>query len=150
MPSTVEDVVNGIADQLVLLIEELELDPSVVAYKWQVNPGAGFDSLPAAVVESPLIGRTEVDKREDHLGSRDLYLTFSVTFVFDLSDVDYTMPQAVQTVSRFIDAVDSNPTLEGTAQEAKVVNAEPSLVAGEGTDTALPGYVCAVEALAFL
>lgn len=145
---SVQTVVDAIADRLVLRVEELNLNPKVRAYKWAVGPGSGFDAVPAAVVEIPTIGRTHVDAAEDHLGARDLYLTFQVIFVFDATSVDTTMPDAVEAISAFIDAIDADPDLGGNALEAKVISSEPSNV--EDAARPLFGYVAEVEVLAFL
>jgi hypothetical protein len=145
---TTEEAIDLVADRLVAQLEGLphESDDSPVkAYKWAANPGAGFDSVPAAVVQIPKIQRTKIDEAERQLGSLDLNLRFEVFFVFDASDVTYTMPQSVATVAAFIDAIDADITLSGSAEEAKVTEADPRNVETKEGGRPLFGWACSVE-----
>ena len=142
---SVQTVIDNIADRIVADIAGLASD--VKAYKWAAGPSSGLDEVPAAVVQLPTIERTEVDAREDHLGATDLRLQFEVFFFFDASNVDYTMPQALEVVSAFTDAIDEDIDLGGAAQEAKVTRSEPTNVESDGRP--LFGYSSNVSVLTF-
>jgi hypothetical protein len=143
---TIDKVVDDIASRLITDIEGLSVD--VKAYKWAAGPGDGLDSVPAAVVQIPRIERSGVDKNEDHIGASDLHLTFEVFFFFDASNVTFTMPQALETVAAFTDAIDEDIDLGATCQEAKVTSSDPINVDSEG-GRPLFGYSCTVGVLAF-
>ena len=150
---TTQEAIDLVADRLVAQIEgiphESDDDP-VKAYKWAASPGAGFDSVPAAVVQIPKIRRTGIEEAESQLGRLDLNLRFEVFFVFDASDVTYTMPQSVATVAAFIDAIDGDITLSGSAEEAKVTEADPRNVETAGGNRPLFGYACSVDVLVLI
>jgi hypothetical protein len=121
--------------------------PSVKAYLWGAG-AAGLDEVPAAVVQLPRIERTAVDKAEDHLGALDVDLEFEVIFYFDASNVNYSLPQAAETVLNFIDAIDHDIALGGTATEAKVTRSEPVNV-DTGSSRPLYAYTCTVDVQSF-
>lgn len=145
---SLKELVDGVAERIKDDIEGLTLTQPVKTYLWGAG-GAGLDSVPAAVVQIPMIDRTRTGEREDHLGQYDIDLTFEVFFFFDQSLVDYTLPQAIETVTAFTEAIDDDITLGNLVEEAKVVHSEPTNV-DSGTSRKLFGYSCTVEVEAFL
>ncbi len=143
--STTAEAVKAVAERIVTDLGAMS--PSVKAYLWGAGE-AGLDAVPAGVVQLPRIERTAVDRREDHLGQLDINLEFDVVLYFDLSNVSYSMGQAAETVLNFIDAIDHDITLGGTAIEAKVVRSEPVNVDGS-VNRPLFAYTCTVDVQTF-
>lgn len=149
---SLETLIDNLGDALKADIEAMDLGAKVKAYKWSAG-GAGMDSVPAAVIQMPEVTRTGTGRREDHLAQRDIDLKFEVFFFFDASNVEYSMPQAISTVSAFVDAIDEDPSLGEHAMEAKVVSSNPVNVESTGESASsrkLFGYACTVEVEAFL
>ena len=96
---------------------------------------------PAAEIELPDgdRGRTEPDGGETELGSRDLFLEFTVTLWHDLTEPTAASQRAIAALEGFIDAVDSDPTLGVIGvQDSKVVGFE--VVYGLGQPRPLIGF----------
>lgn len=139
-------ILDPVADAIKVLIADLAVTPTMKAYKWA--PGmTGLDAVPAGVVDLPRVRRTGVDQAEDHLGQDDWSMEFPVVLYFDLSEAFESQARAAEVVEAFIKAVDANPTLTSTVQEAKVIDSEPFTV----TDHPMAelGYRCRVETLKF-
>jgi len=113
-------VLDPIADGLVTVIQGLSV--TTKAQKWLLRD---TDARPAAVIELPTVRRTDVDMAEDHLGQLDWRSEWPVSFYFDFTDATFGQAQALEVIEKFIVAVDANPTLSGTVQEAKVLTAGP-------------------------
>jgi hypothetical protein len=142
----------SLKEAIVPVAERIKADiegqsPSVKAYLWGAG-ASGLDEVPAGVVQLPKIERTGLDRPEDHLGALDVDLQFEVVFYFDASNVNYSLPQAAETVLNFIDAIDHDITLGGTAVEAKVTSSEAVNV-DVGSGRPLFGYSCTVDVETF-
>lgn len=118
-------VITPIANRIVTELAALGVSPSVKGYRWAPHD---LDALPAGVVELPRVRRRGTDEPERQLGSNDWFLDFPVVLYFDLSEAQFSQDQAVDTVEAFIKAVDANPTLTATVEDAVVSEVEPSIV----------------------
>ncbi|HET9199245.1 MAG TPA: hypothetical protein VFN92_13445 [Solirubrobacterales bacterium] len=109
-----------------------------------------------AVVQLPVIRRTDPDGAEDHLGARDWRLEYPVYFYNELTE----KPQPVQAellkqTVRFIDAIDElTPGAEGLVlsdlcADAKVTQSIPFVEPREGQKRDLIGYETTVSILTF-
>jgi len=141
-------IFQPLADLVASTIEGLACDEPVIAYG--TDPGlAGVDRLPVAICGLPSLERIDVDQPESQLGSYDWTIQFDVTFLFDLGDTQTAQSQALDTLERFVLAIDgaalsaSNPSIV----DAKVTRSEP----GEIVDSARPmlSYTCTLRVLKF-
>jgi hypothetical protein len=137
-------VLDPIADGIVAVVQTLS--PTVKARKWVVRD---TDARPAAVVELPTVNRTDVDANEDHLGEYDWRSEWPVSFYFDFTDTAFGQAQALEVVEKFVSAIDADPTLGGTVQEAKVVTAGPPQIE-EGYARPMLVYPTRVDVLDFV
>ena len=145
---SLQEVIDNVADRLVAEVESLEVGAAVSAWKWRSNQGGGMQ-LPSAVVQVPEFDRSGLDESEDHLGARDIRMTFPVLFFFDLGETDASFGQAIEVVSAYVDALDANPGLDGNAQEAKVTHSEPKELEAVKSGRPIFSFLCTVEVLAF-
>lgn len=113
-------VLDPIAEGIKAVVETLS--PTVKPKKWLIRD---TDARPAAVIELPTVTRTDPDIAEDHLGQDDWRSEWPVSFYFDFNDATFGQAQAIEVIEKFIVAVDADPTLGGTVQEAKVITAGP-------------------------
>lgn len=143
MPST---ILAPVAQLVATAIANLAVTPSVKAYA--TDPGlAGLDQLPAAILGLPTIQRTEPDQAELQIGAKDWNLQIPVLFVFDLGDTATAQTQALDTIEKFIQAVDTGTLSQSDPLivDAKVAQSEP----GELVDDARPllTYDCQLRLL---
>jgi hypothetical protein len=97
-------------------------------YKW---PPKELDSLPAAVIELPMISRVGPDEREDHMGAEDWNFEFPVAFYFDTGDLAFSHGQAAEIVEAFITAIDNTQTLGVATATVAVEDAKASAEVAE-------------------
>jgi hypothetical protein len=141
-------ILQPLADLIATKIEALATTVSVNAYS--VDPGfAGLDSLPVAVIGLPQLERTEPDESESQIGSFDYKLEYPVTFLFDLGDSATAQAQALDTVEKFVAAIDAAQlsAADPSIVDAKVVRSDP----GEVVDAARPllSYSCTLRVLKY-
>jgi hypothetical protein len=140
-PST---VIVPLADALHALLEGLDFQPTVKAYRWAPSM---VGDVPAAVIDIPEVRRTGVDEPEEQLGSDDWTLTYPVELLVDLAVAETAQTRAVELLEAFIAAVDANPSLGfPIVDDSKVTAGTPSF---DLSDQARPllTYDCEVEVL---
>jgi hypothetical protein len=125
------EIVEPLAQQIAEFITEitgLSTGQSVNGYRWERK---AFDAkLPVGVVGIPTIRRTAPGERESQIGTDDWDMEFPVGLYFDLGDPVAAQQLAVETVERFIRAVDENPSLgdDTVVDDAAVLEAEPEVL----------------------
>lgn len=146
------DIVTSIAADVAVIIEALTVEftargtshtSSLRAYYWSQKD---LDTPPGAVIQLPEIRRTGIDDPERQLGSRDYLLAFDIDFMVDIDDSVFAQAQALAAVEAFIYAIDEDPSLGATVDEAKVVSAGPPLVDQNATRPLL-SYPAVLEVL---
>jgi hypothetical protein len=137
-------ILDPIADGLVAVIGTIS--PTVKAKKWLIRD---TDARPAAVIELPTVSRTEPDAAEDHLSQYDWRSEWPVSFYFDFTDATFGQAQALEVIEQFIAAVDADPDLGGTVQEAKAISAGPPEIE-EGAARPMLVYPVRVSVLDFV
>ena len=141
-------IFQPLADLVADTIEALACDEPVIAYG--TDPGmAGVDRLPVAICGLPNLERIDVDQPESQFGSYDWTIQFDVTFLFDLGDTQTAQAQALDTIEKFVLAIDA-ATLSASDPmivDAKVTRSEP----GEVVDSTRPmlSYTCTLRVLKF-
>lgn len=140
MPST---VVAPVATQLASVVTGLSVTPAITGY--ESDPGKSGFPPPAAVVDLPTLRFPDIDESQVQLGSKDWYMEYPVHFYFDLSVYSESQRQAVLALEAFKKAVDANPTLNGTAEIARVVRAEPDLATLRSSGTPVLVYTVTVN-----
>ncbi|MEI6446476.1 MAG: hypothetical protein WCO96_01195 [Actinomycetes bacterium] len=139
-------IIQPLADLIATTIESLQTDFTVNGYS--NDPGfAGLDSLPCGIVGLPIIDRVDVDEAESQFGSNDWRFEFPITFLFDLGNSDTAQAQALDTVERFIQKIDSAAlsVSDPSIVDAKVTRSE----GGEILDASRPllSYNCTLRVL---
>lgn len=117
-------IIQPVADRLKTLLEGLALPTSlkVPASGWQRDHLA---KLPAAEIELPDIGRTDIEEAESQLGSNDWDLDFVVSLWFDLREPTVAQQRLAEAIEKWVAAVDGESwaSVPGVL-EAKVLRAE--------------------------
>lgn len=121
--ATISTVIAPVGQALADLIEAIDTTPAIKAY-WP--PRRDLDRPPpAALVKVPSFERRALDDGWEQIGAEDWTLTFGVTLAFELSNDVEAQTQAVAFVEALADAIETDPTLGGLAQDCTLVRAEP-------------------------
>jgi len=143
------EIHEELADALVEVLEGLDIR----AYKW--SPGG--IKPPCAVIEMPVLNRTDVDEAEDHVAADDWRFNFPVLFYVELGrDVIANQVDLMASVFGFVRAIDTlTPdsdgfVLNGLCTDAKVTTSEPfATPQGEEGSRSQIGYETHVSVLTF-
>lgn len=117
-------IIQPITDALVTILRDLTLTEALTV----PDSGWGRDhlaKLPAAEIDLPDIGRTDIDEPESQINSEDWDLRFPVTIYYDLREPTVSQERLIEAAEKFIAAIDDDPTLSSLVQEAKVTSASP-------------------------
>src|SRR4051812_18498217 len=95
-----------IAEALVAVVKGIGLEEHL----WEPKDLAP----PAGSVGVPALRRTGPDETESQLSTDDWYLDYTVSLYFDLAHVAKAQQAMVDAVESFIDAIDADPSLDGT------------------------------------
>jgi len=116
------------------------------------DPGvAGVDGNPAVVISVlPVTDRGELDS-DEQLGSRTWLMEYDVTILVDLDEPVSAQQLLAETCESFIQAVDADDQLGATSGmviAARVVSAEPAVIAGVSRPRL--AYDCVVRVKAYV
>ncbi|WP_158276945.1 hypothetical protein [Paraconexibacter algicola] len=107
-----------------------------------------MSALPGVVVEVPSGTRTLPDERESQLFADDWDMDFPVTIYVDLADPVAAQLRIAEVVDELVAGVDANPSLNGTALEARVTSWErPAILEPQGSGRALMFVATVVSVL---
>lgn len=140
-------IIEPTADLIATTIAALAVTPAVKAYTWQTGL-SGLGQLPAAIVDAPVVERTEVEQPESQLGAFDWTMTFPVYVFVELKVAKSAASTLVEIVEAFIQAIDAGAltAADPSIVEAKVVSST-MLDAEDQQARPLLAYDCRVEVL---
>lgn len=98
-------------------------------HKWAPRD---LDGTVAGVVEMPRFERRDTDTPEPELGSNTWFIEYPVVLYFPLDEAARSQAVVIDTVEAFVKAIDANPTLSQTVDDAVVTTGEPFLALEAG------------------